>query len=77
MPEQSHMCKKGYTLNYMEQTPKHVAMQLGALITLVISLSSLLILLFGIINITIPDSADSWWEYESATEGIRYAIAAL
>ncbi|MCA9366506.1 hypothetical protein KC722_02915, partial [Candidatus Kaiserbacteria bacterium] len=61
----------------MEHTPKNMALQLGALIALIVSISSLLVLLFGIINLVFPDAAAASWEYSNAQEGIRYAIASL
>jgi Domain of unknown function (DUF5671) len=61
----------------MEQnTAKHFALQLGSLISLYVSLSALITLLFGVITITYPDAAYSY-EYESASSGIRFGIALL
>ncbi len=56
---------------------KNVVMQLGALITLYLSISFLLTLLFGIINIKFPDSLEGYWAIESAADGIRLGIAML
>lgn len=61
----------------MNTTPKNVALQVGALITLFASVVSFLILVFGIINIIFPDAAANYYEYESAQSSIRYAIAML
>ena len=58
-------------------TPRNFALQLGALITLYVSLSSLMVLLFSIINLQLPDATDSYWQIESATESIRFSIAIL
>lgn len=60
----------------MEQhTAKHFALQLGALISLYVSISFLLVLLFGIITLLFPDAADGYYEYSSATDNIRLGIA--
>lgn len=58
-------------------TAKHAVLQLGALITLYVSLTALLVLLFSIINLQFPDAIDSYWEIESAASSVRYAIAVL
>ncbi len=52
-------------------------MQLGALAALYASLTAFLVLTFSLVNILIPDTADSYWEYESAADSIRFAIAIL
>lgn len=65
-------------MKHMEtNTAKNFALQLGALIALYISLSSLLVLLFGIINIAFPDELDTAYAYESAQQSIRFSIAML
>ena len=56
-------------------TAKHFALQLGSLISLYLSLSFLLVLVFGIINILFPDAADSYWQTESARSSVRIGIA--
>jgi hypothetical protein len=62
----------------MEQhNAKHFALQLGALITLYISLGSLISLLFGVITIALPDPLDGVWVYEGAEGSIRWGIALL
>ncbi len=58
-------------------TPRNFALQLGALITLYVSLTSLMVLLFSVINLMFLDSADSYWQIESATGSIRFSIAML
>jgi hypothetical protein len=60
----------------MENNAKHFALQLGALISLYVSVGSLISLLFGIITIAYPDPTNSW-EYVGATGSIRWAIALL
>lgn len=60
-----------------ENTPKNFVIQLGALIALYVSVSSLLVLIFGIINITFPDEVIAYWQSEGAREGIRISIATL
>lgn len=56
-------------------TAKHFVLQLGSLASLYLSLSFLLVLLFGLINIAMPDAADSYWEIDRAREGIKIGIA--
>ncbi len=56
-------------------TAKHFALQLGSLASLYLSLSFLLVLIFSLINIIFPDAADSVWQTESASSGIRIGIA--
>lgn len=60
-----------------EHTPKNFALQLGALITLYVAMSSLIILLFSIINISFKDALDGYWEYSNNQDSVRYAIASL
>ncbi len=60
----------------MEQA-KHFALQLGALISLYVSITSAIVLLFGIINLMIPDAAASIWENEGSMSSIRFSIATL
>jgi type II secretory pathway pseudopilin PulG len=61
----------------MEHTPKHVALQLGALITLYVTISFLLALAFGIINLRFPDAAEGTWIIDSASSAIRLGIAVV
>jgi Domain of unknown function (DUF5671) len=61
---------------YMENnTAKNFTLQLGSLISLYLSLAFLLVLLFGIINVSFPDAAEGYWAIESATSSIRLGIA--
>lgn len=61
----------------MENTAKNFALQLGSLISLYVSITALIVLLFGVITIQFPDTANGHWEYESASSGIRFSIALL
>lgn len=61
----------------MEHTAKNFVLQLGSLITLYISLSAVILVAFGIINISFPDAAEGYWAYESAQSSIRYGLAML
>lgn len=61
----------------MNTTPKNVALQLGALIALYVSITSFLILAFSAINLSFPDAADGRWFYDSNQDAIRGAIAVL
>lgn len=57
-------------------TARNFALQLGALASLYLSLSFLLVLLFGLINILFPDPAvEGYWAIESAQSSIRIGIA--
>jgi hypothetical protein len=56
-------------------TPKHFALQLGSLISLYLSLSFLLVLMFGLINLLFPDAADMQYMIESASDSVRFGIA--
>ena len=58
-------------------TAKHTVLQLGALITLYVSISFLVVLLFSIINLRFEDAAESYWQIESSTSSLRVAIAML
>ncbi len=61
----------------MENTPRNIVLQLGALITLYLSASFLLTLVFGLINLSYPDAADSYWQIEDAANSVRIGIAML
>lgn len=56
-------------------TAKHFVLQLGSLITLYLSLSFLLVLLFSIINLIYPDATEAYYQIESSNSGIRLGIA--
>lgn len=56
-------------------TAKHFVLQLGSLISLYLSLSFLLALIFGVVNLKFPDIAESIWEIESASSQVRLGIA--
>ena len=58
-------------------TAKHFVLQLGSVITLYLSVSFLLVLLFGIINLIIPDAADYYYVIEGASYSVRLGIAIL
>lgn len=58
-----------------ENTPRNFALQLGALISLYLSISFFLVLLFGIINTIFPDAADTQWSTRSHEGQIRFGIA--
>lgn len=62
----------------MENTAKNFALQLGSLVSLYISLSALIVLLFGIINIQFPDPAlDYYYSFDGDSSSIRFSIAFL
>ncbi|MEN9921001.1 MAG: hypothetical protein RL538_894 [Candidatus Parcubacteria bacterium] len=56
-------------------TAKHFVLQLGSLVSLYLSLSFLLVMAFGVINIMFPDAANGYWETESAHQSVRFGIA--
>jgi hypothetical protein len=56
-------------------TAKHFALQLGSLISLYLSVSFLLVLLFGIINIQFPDETFDYYSFDAAASSIRLGIA--
>ncbi len=62
----------------MENTAKNFAMQLGSLVSLYVSLSALIVLLFGIINIKFPDPAlDYYYTFGGDASSVRFSIALL
>jgi hypothetical protein len=56
-------------------TAKHFVLQLGSLVSLYLSVTFLLVLLFGIINLAYPDPAEGSWAVESASSSVRIGIA--
>lgn len=58
-------------------TARNFALQLGSLIALYVSLSALITVIFGVINIMYPDAAEGYWMYEGAQQGIRIGVAML
>jgi hypothetical protein len=63
-------------MKHMENhTAKHFVLQLGSLISLYLSLSFLLVLLFGFINTLFPDAISSVWEVERSADSIRIGFA--
>jgi len=58
-------------------TAKNFILRLGSLVTLYLSVSFLIVLLFSIINVLYPDAAEGYWAIESATSSMRLSIAML
>jgi hypothetical protein len=58
-------------------TARNFVLQLGSLISLYISLSAVIAVVFGVINIVYPDAAAGYFEGEAARSGIRYGIALI
>lgn len=56
-------------------TAKHFVLQLGSLVSLYLSVSFLLVLLFAIINLAYPDAAEGYYAVESAASSVRLGIA--
>lgn len=69
-------CPKERIIKYMENnTAKHFVLQLGSLVSLYLSVSFLLVLLFGLINLKFPDPAEGYYAIESAASAVRLGIA--
>ena len=64
-----------YYTHMNQSAIKNFVMQLAALISLYLSLSFLLVLAFGVINLMFPDAADSVWQIESNHGAVRFGIA--
>ncbi len=58
-------------------TSKQFALQLGSLLSLYISISFLLVLLFGIFNLIFPDATENYYMIESTSSSVRLSIAML
>ncbi len=58
-------------------TAKHFVLQLGSVITLYLSISFLIVLLFSIINLLVPDSVEYYYQIESNSSSVRLGIAML
>ena len=56
-------------------TAKHFVLQLGSLISLYLSLSFLIVLLFGVVDLLLPNPSEGYWAVESATGNVRLGIA--
>lgn len=61
----------------MENTARNFVLQLGSLIALYITLSALISVMFGVINIKFPDPIEGYWQYEGAEQMIRFGVALL
>ncbi|HEU4677728.1 MAG TPA: DUF5671 domain-containing protein [Candidatus Paceibacterota bacterium] len=61
----------------MENTAKNFALQLGALITMYVSVVALIALLLSIITLLYPDVAQAPYERTAAASTVRYTIATL
>ena len=64
-------------MNNSNNTARNFALQLGSLITLYVTLTAVIIVIFGVVDILRPDPASSSWEYDSAQQSIRMGIAML
>lgn len=62
----------------MEQnTARNFVLQLGSLITLYVSLTAVLMIVFSVINVLYPDVASYAWDYASTQSTMRTGIAML
>lgn len=67
-----------YVVNYHTMnTPKNFALQLGALVTMYVSIGSLIALLCGVITILFPDAAENYYAASSTSGTIRLSVATL
>ena len=62
-------------MNMNPNTPKHFVLQLGALISLYLSVIFLLVMVFGAINLAFPDAANGIWEVNSSNDMVRIGVA--
>lgn len=69
--------KNSAQLEDMENTAKNFALQMGSLISLYISITALITLLFSVITLQFPDAANGYWEFDGASRGIRFSISML
>jgi hypothetical protein len=58
-------------------TAKHFVLQLGSLITLYLSISFLIVLVFALISLLYPDATDYYYQIESYSSSVRIGIAML
>jgi hypothetical protein len=58
-----------------QNTPRNFALQLGALVSLYVSVGFIVTLAFSIINLVVPDAKDQTWQVVQANETIKLAIA--
>jgi hypothetical protein len=56
---------------------KNFALQLGSLISLYLSISFFIVLLFGLINIWLPLESESYWQLESYSGMVRTGVAMI
>lgn len=61
----------------MSNLPKNTILQIGSLISLYISVSALLTLIFSTINIAVPDAATYTYEWEGSQSSLRLSLALL
>lgn len=71
------LTKCGYIAYMKTNAPKSFVLQLGSLIALYVSITALIFLLFGIINLQFPDEIASYYENVSSRDTVRTAIAVL
>ncbi len=57
------------------ETPKQLAIQAGALISLYLSLTFTILLAFSLINLFFPDSVDSVWRINSYQSSLRWSTS--
>lgn len=63
--------------NKLKVGPKDFFIQLGILVTLYTAVTSLLALVFDIINARFPDALNSYYSYDAFSTGMRFEIATL
>ncbi len=60
-----------------KQTPKNFILQLGSLIALYVTITSILILIFNVTNLAFPDATAYYGEDNGARQAVRTSIALL
>ena len=61
----------------MDNHPRNFALQFGAFITLYVSLSALLTLIFSTVNLAMPDATDTFWNIENYQSTLKFSLAVL
>lgn len=61
----------------MSNLPRNFVLQLGSLVTLYVSIAAFLTLVFGTINVAIPDAADTVYSWDNNQSAMRLGMALL
>lgn len=66
-----------YNLDMENNTAKHFVLQLGSLVTLYLSISFLIVLVFALISLFYPDATEYYYQLESYSSSVRLGIAMI